>query len=63
MIKYILCIVIPLILCGCATVATRDSGETLRIEGIGKAEWADGAKIEGKPMISFPQLPDVEFDK
>ena len=43
----------------CTTIATRENGETLKMTGLGAATWPDGAKIEGKPLITFP---DIEFD-
>jgi len=53
---------IPLLLCSCSTTATRN-GDTLTLNGIGKAVWKDGTSIEGKPMISFPQLPQTIIGK
>lgn len=55
MVKYLL-ITICFLITGCTTVATRENGETLKIRGTGKAVWADGSSIEGKPMIEFPPI-------
>ena len=62
------------LLCGCATTVERYSVEryvqgqkvkvdVLTIDGIGKGEYPDGAKMEGKPMIQFPQLPDLKYER
>lgn len=59
-------IVIALILSlssiSCATTATRSDGETLKIRGIGRAKWPDGAEISGEPMIKLPTIP-LEIEK
>lgn len=52
-----ICVCLILILLSsisCSTVATRENGETLRITGLGKAAWPDGATIEGKPLVELP---------
>lgn len=54
--KIIKLFLLTMLLSGCVTTATRDNGETIRIRGLGSAEWPDGTKIEGKPLISFPKL-------
>ena len=61
-------IVMCLLLTGCATIATRgkviqENGkdvyvpeEYIKIRGIGEAEFPEGYKIKGKPIIEFPPI-------
>jgi len=61
-------------LLGCATVAERYSVEkiidgekvkvdVLKIDGIGKGKYSDGTEIEGRPVIQFPQLPQLKYER
>ena len=44
-------------LTGCSTIATQsDDGKTLKLRGIGKAKFENGAEIEGKPIIEMPRI-------
>ena len=52
----ILIIVCVLLLQGCAAIATRENGETLKLVGIGSAKWPDGTIIESKPLIDFSEI-------
>jgi len=47
----------------CSTIAKRYDDGTLEIKGIGSAEWPDGTKITGEPMIKFPTLPRIDIEK
>ena len=58
-IKYVFIGILLIGISGCSTVAKRENGETLKITGFGKAEWPDGAKIEGKPMVDFSGVTGV----
>lgn len=52
------------ILAGCTTLITKGkivdgeyvATEFIRIRGIGKGEFPDGTKGEGKPMVEMPQI-------
>ena len=67
---YCLMIITCCILQGCATLAERGKiidgeyvpEEYIKIKGIGEAEFPDGYKIKGKPIVEMPQLPDLEFE-
>lgn len=61
--KKILAGLLILFLAGCSTIATRDKGETLKIRGTGKAVWPDGASIEGKSPIQFPETPPIRIER
>lgn len=36
--------------------------DVLKINGIGKAQFEEHKKIEGKPIIQFPELPPVNVE-
>lgn len=60
-----LIILISVSLCGCSTIAKsyeKNGVKYLEIRGIGKAKFDNNAEIEGKPMIQFPQLPDLKYE-
>ncbi len=59
--KYLLLLIIFTSI-SCSTVAIQsDDGKVLKIKGIGKAKFENGAEIEGRPLIEMPKLPDIEF--
>lgn len=73
-VKIIVIVILSLMMTGCATTAKRYSIEeyikgqkvkvdVLTIDGIGAGKYPDGAGIEGKPIIQFPQLPPIEYRK
>ena len=55
--KYLIYLIIPILLCGCAVTGTRDDKRgTLSITGAGKATWPDGASIEKTPIFKWPSF-------